>query len=296
MAASVSLIIVTMNSARFVDKALRSIQQLNYPPEALTVVVVDNNSHDGTPELITRDFSDVKLIRSVTNTGFAGGNNIGMRAFPADYYALVNPDVVLNPDWLRVLVTMMEADQNIGVAGSKVFYADGERLQHAGAMFRDNALTYHIGDGERDTGQYDAVRDCDYVLGAALLIQAKVAVALNYLPEAYFPAYFEEAEFCWRTRQVGHRVVYVPQAIAFHDENHSRSGRMTLRYAWRYHTRRYLFAMRNFTTLEARQRFVAAEHAWRKVNARGVRVGLLLAFCKLANWRLLPQNLWILRA
>ncbi len=293
MTPTVSLIIVTMNSAGFVGKALDSIQKLNFPRECLTTVVVDNISHDGTPDLIARDYPDVKLIRSDKNTGFAGGNNIGMRAFPADYYALVNPDVVLDSGWLRALVGVMEADSSIGVAGSKVFYADGERLQHAGAMFRGNALTYHIGDGERDNGQYDALCDCDYVIGAALLIRASVAAELNYLPEAYFPAYYEEAEFCWRTRQAGHRVVYVPQAVALHDEKHSGSGRLTLKYIRRYHTRRYLFAMRNFTTPEDRRRFTEAERAWRRENARGIRIGVLLAFCKLSNWRYILKNLWI---
>jgi GT2 family glycosyltransferase len=291
-----ALILVTMNSVAFVGRALDSIRALDYPKDALTVVVVDNASHDGTPDLILREYPDVKLIRSTTNTGFAGGNNIGMRAFPADYFALVNPDVVLQPGWLRALIEVLEADRTIGVAGSKVFYGDGQRLQHAGAMFRDNALTYHIGDGEADTGQYDTLRDCDYVIGAALVARGSVAEQLDYLPEAYYPAYFEEAEFCWRAGRAGYRVVYVPGAVAYHDEKHSGSGRMTLKYVRRYHTRRFLFAMRNFTTPETRHRFIDAERAWRKANARGVRIGALLLFCKLANWGVLARNLWILRA
>lgn len=293
---TVSLIVVTMNSAAFVGKALASIQHLDYPPEALTVVVVDNASRDGTADLVAREFPAVKLIRSPHNTGFAGGNNLGMRAFPADYYALVNPDVVLKADWLRVLVAAMEADPSIGITGSKVFYADGVRLQHAGAMFRDNALTYHIGDGERDTGQYDEQRECDYVLGAALVVRGTVATQLNYLPEAYFPAYFEEAEFCYRTRQAGYRVVYIPEAVAWHDEKHSGSGRLTLRYVRRYHTRRYLFALRNYTTRAARQKFLEAERRWRRESARGIRIAALLMLCKLANWRFLSRNLWLVRA
>lgn len=259
-------------------------------------MVVDNASSDGTAALVRRDFAWVNLIETGRNTGFAGGNNIGMKAYPAAYYALVNPDVVLDPGWLSALLTVMQADPSIAVAGSKVFYADGVRLQHAGAMFRDNALTYHLGDGETDHGQFDQLRDVDYVLGAAMLIRGSVAAQLDYLPEAYHPAYFEEAEFCYRARLAGYRVVYVPGAVARHDEAHSGSGKMTVRYMLRYHTRRYLFALRNFTSPAQREQFIIAERAWRRTNARGLRVNALLLVCKLANGRRLWGNGWLFRA
>ncbi len=293
---SVSLIFVTMNAAPFVAKALRSVQMQTYPADAIQTVIIDNASKDDTVRLIRRDFPWVTLISERVNSGFAAGNNIGMRSHPADYFALVNPDVVLDPNWLKNILDVMEADRTIGVAGSKVFYADGKLLQHAGGMFRDNALTYHLGDKEPDKGQYETLRDVDYVLGAALVTRGDLARQLGYLPEAYFPAYYEEAEFCTRVRKAGQRVVYVPGAVAYHDEKHSGSGKMTLKFLRLYHRHRYLYALRNLTSIEERQKFISAEHEWRRKYARGVRATTLLWYSKLMHWRLLLKDPWLLKA
>jgi GT2 family glycosyltransferase len=295
----VTLVIVTLNSAGFVGKALDSIAALDFPTDQLRTVVVDNNSQDHIAELIQTQYPHVTVIQTGRNTGFAGGNNIGMKAYPAEYFALVNPDVVLDQAWLRVLVDALDRDPSISVAGSKVFYGDGQRLQHAGAMFRDNLLTYHIGDGEPDRGQYDSPRTVDYVIGAAMVTRRTVAESLGYLPEAYHPAYFEEAEFCYRSARCGGKVMYIPNAIAYHDERHSRSGRLTLRYVLRYHRRRYLFALRNLTTTEQQDRFRQAEQAWIAQNSptflARFKLRLLLTYCKVIHGSPLWRTRWLIR-
>lgn len=293
---TINFIFVTMNAAPFVAKALRSIQAQTYPAERIHTIVVDNNSHDLTVSIIKKDFPWVELIAEKVNHGFAGGNNIGMHAHNADYFALINADAVLDPNWLTNIVNVMEAEPRIGVAGSKVFYSDGLILQHAGGMFRDNALTYHLGDHEHDNGQYNTMRDVDYVLGAAFMTRGQLARELGYLPEAYFPAYYEEAEYCTRVRKLGYRVVYVPTAVAYHDEKISGSGKMTLRFLRRYHRHRYLYALRNLTTAEERERFVKAERAWRRQYAYTLNARLLLWYSKMVHWRLILQDPWLLKA
>ncbi len=293
---TVNIIFVTMNAARFVPKALQSIRAQTYPADRIHTIVVDNHSHDETVAILKRDFPWVELIEEKSNHGFAGGNNIGMRAREADYFALINPDAVLDPNWLTNIIDVMENDATIGVAGSKVFYSDGLTLQHAGGMFRENALTYHLGDHEHDNGQYDTLRDVDYVLGAAFMTRGKLARQLNYLPEAYFPAYYEEAEYCTRVRKLGFRVVYVPTAVAWHDEKISGSGKMTFRFLRLYHRHRYLYALRNLTTPEERERFIQAERAWRNQYAYTLNARLLLWYSKLAHWRLILRDPWLLRA
>ena len=149
---TVTIVLITMNALKFVADALNFIQAQTYPTASITTVVVDHASIDRTPVLIAERFPWVRLITERTNHGFAGGNNIGMKRYPADYYALVNPDARLDPNWLTVLIDVLEADPTIGVAGSKIFYGDGKLLQHTGGMFRANALTYHLGDKEAETG------------------------------------------------------------------------------------------------------------------------------------------------
>ena|SRR5579859_3469436 len=293
-APTVTLVLVTMNSATFVGKALDSIRAQEYPADRVQVVVVDHDSHDGTQALIAQKYPWVKLVAEKVNHGFAGGNNVGMKRFPADYYALVNPDATIAPDWLQVLVNVMEADPTIGVAGSKIFYGDGKLLQHAGGMFRANALTFHLGDREPDSGQYDTMRDVDYVMGAAFVARGDLTRQLNYLPEDYFPAYFEEADFCTQVRRLGKRVVYVPKAVAWHDETHSGSGSFTAKFLRRYHKHRYLYALRNLTTHEEQVRFRDAERAWKRQYIKGFQARSLLLYSKLVNWRLLLRHPWLL--
>jgi len=292
---TVSIIIVTMNSAAFVGKALDSIKALTYAADRVRTVVVDHASKDNTVALIRDGYAWVSLIAETVNHGFAGGNNVGMKRYPADYFALVNPDVVLDPNWLTHIIDVMDADANIGVGGSKIFYDGGQLLQHAGAMFHDNVLTYHLGDHEPDNGQYDVQRDVDYVMGAAMVSRGALTRELGYLPEDYFPAYYEEADFCTQVRRAGYRVVYIPKAVAYHDEKHSGSGTMSVTFLRRYHKHRYLYALRNLTTAEERLKFITMERDWRGKYANDRNSRMLLLYSKLINWRWLIRRPWLFR-
>jgi GT2 family glycosyltransferase len=106
--------------------------------------------------------------------------------------------------------------------------------------------------------------------------------------------YYEEAEFCVRVRRARYRVVYVPGAIANHDERQSLSGNESLRYLWRYHRARYLYAVRNLASPEDRRRFTVEERRWLKQDIRDERYRLFLLACKLSLITRLARNLWLL--
>src|SRR5712691_6175226 len=182
---TITIILVTRNAEMFVGRALRSIQAQTYPAEQVRVIVVDNASTDRTATIVREQFPQVTLITENVNRGFAVGCNIGMQCFAADYFALVNPDVTLDLNWLTSMIEAMEADKTIGVAGSKIFRGDCVTLQHTGGIIADNALTSHRGANERDVGQYDMPADVDYVTGAALVTRGKLAAELGYLPSGY---------------------------------------------------------------------------------------------------------------
>jgi GT2 family glycosyltransferase len=291
---SVTVIIVSWNSAKIIGSALESIRALDYSADQLQTVVVDNNSADDSVAFVRKHFPTVKVFAELDNLGFARGNNVGMRNAPSDYYAFVNPDVTLEPDWLRNIITLMDADPSIGIVGSKIFYGNRVLLQHTGGMLRDNLLTYHLGANELDIGQFEQQREIDYAMGAAFVARRSTAEALGYMSDAYF-MYYEETEFCYRTRKLGQRVVYLPSAVAYHNERFSLSGTPSWRYLWFYHRSRYLFALRNLTTPDERLRFLRAEREWLHIMGRSQRYRLLLQRSKLAHWRLLLTNQWLLR-
>src|SRR5258708_16066345 len=205
--ANVTFIVVTRNSASSLEHTLRSIQQQTWSDGYIQTVVVDNDSSDDTLA-IAQDFSWVKTLPQRANNGFAAGNNVAIHHAPADYYMLVNPDVILHQNWLLKMMEALEADLTVGIAGSKIFYSNRLLLQHAGAIVSDNGLTSHRGARELDIGQYDTLTDVQYVTGAALATRDIVARRLNFLPEAYF-LYFEEVEYCLNARKAGWRVAYV---------------------------------------------------------------------------------------
>ncbi len=287
---TLTLIYVTYNSAATIRAALDSALALHLPPNLSSrVVVVDNASQDGTPALIKAHYPQVRLLVNPKNVGFAAANNLAMQRFPSDYFGLVNADVRLAAGWAAALSAAFESDPQLGVAGSKIFFGESGILQHTGAGVRPNGLTYHFGAGERDAGQHDQPRAVEYVMGAAFMVRGNLAAALGYLHTGYF-MYFEETELCAQARRLGYAVRYVPNAVAYHDERHSLSGKPSLKYLWRYHRSRYRFAARN---LDPRT-FCAAERAWLRDSVRDVRYRALLSAARLSQVRLWLRHRWLL--
>ncbi|MFQ3535214.1 MAG: glycosyltransferase family 2 protein [Aggregatilineales bacterium] len=286
-----TVIYVTYNSGATIYSALHSALALQRLEGSvlLRIVVVDNASQDNTLSILTQHFPEVLIVSNKRNLGFAAANTLAMQQLPSDYFGLVNADVRLDRNWLLALWRAFEADERLAVAGSKIFFGESGVLQHAGAMVRPNGLTYHLGAGEYDSGQYDEMRDVDYVMGAALALRGSLAERLGYLHPGYF-MYFEETELCARARQMGYRVCYVPTAIAYHDERHSLSGKPSAKYLWRYHRSRYRFAARN---LDPRA-FCHAERAWLRDSVRDARYRLLLHAARLSQVGLWLRHRWLL--
>ncbi len=119
-AAFVTVVVLNYNAGRFMGPCLKSLLASDYPSDSLEIVVVDNASTDGSPDLIRREFSDVRVVDAGSNGGFAAGNNLAMRNAPGPYVALVNPDTEVGPGWLRPLVDAMENDPVAGAAQPKL--------------------------------------------------------------------------------------------------------------------------------------------------------------------------------
>jgi GT2 family glycosyltransferase len=174
----------------------------------------------------------------------------------------------------------MEADARVGVVGCKVYYPDTSVIQHAGGVILANARTEHVGYGEVDHGQHDVPRDVDYVTGAALAVRRAVLVRLGLLDEGYYPLYFEETDLCHRTRAMGYRVLYLPQAVAYHYERSAKGG-LTESFFVPYHRNRLRFVMKNYDRRQLAA-FVREELVWlMKRDYRPEIVGLRRAYVSL---------------
>ena len=224
---TVAVIIVTWNAEKFIEPCLAALLAQAYEP--LRVIVVDNGSTDGSAALVEPFAPTVRLIQNQQNLGFAGGNNVGIRqiiegtalrdASAVDIVILLNPDTVVQPGWLAAIVETFDRDPSIGIVGCKALYPDGETIQHAGGQIKPDGSSMHWGQGEKDVGQFDEFVDRDYVTGAAMAIQRRVLDRLGPLDAGYHPAFYEETDYCFRTRRAGFRVVYQPRAILLHHES-----------------------------------------------------------------------------
>ncbi len=209
------LVIVLYNSADWIEICLEAAAAQTLPPWQITVI--DNNSTDGGADIVARRFPQARLIRSEKNLGFAGAcNRAAQAARGADFVVLLNPDAILSFDALEKLAHAFSARPDIGVLGCKLLEPDVETIQHVGVRIADNALTVNEGQGEKDNGQFRGLRDATSVCGAVMAVRPEVWCELGGFDEGFWPAYFEETDFCLRARNAGWRVAVACDAVATH--------------------------------------------------------------------------------
>ncbi|MCB0207981.1 MAG: glycosyltransferase [Anaerolineae bacterium] len=283
----VTIIILVYNGQDYLPACLESIARLTYPN--FETIAVDNASTDGSVALIRQYYPHIQLIQNPRNLGFGGGNNVGLKAAQGDVMVLLNQDTVVDTRWLTELVNTIQNDPTIGIAGCKIYNADGQTLQHAGAYLLPNALSGHVGRDEPDHGQYDQLHDVEYVTGAALAVTRQVIDYCGLLDPGYYPAYYEEADLCFSARRMGFRVIYVPSATVVHHETVS-SGGISSAYLYRYHKNRLRFVIKNFNWPDLKQKFAKFELDWLRYHKPpGNNLPLLKAY--LYNLFTLPATL-----
>ena len=195
----------------------------------MDVVVVDNNSSDGTPEAMVVQFPQVHLIRNSENLGFSRAANQGMRAYPARYHVLLNPDSLVENNALERLRDFMEANPQAGLCTPRVLNQDGT-LQYQcrrGEARPWEVFSYFLGlsrlfpKDPRFTGYLlthldnDQVNEVKAISGSCMMIRRQVIEQIGYMDELYF-AYQEDADYCFSARKAGWRIYYIPDARVMH--------------------------------------------------------------------------------
>lgn len=253
----ISVVIVTYNSSQDIAACLAALQEVDYP--RLEVIVVDNASSDGTADLVAASFPAARLVRSRANLGFAGGNNRGFTLCRGEIVLVLNPDVRLYPAAPAAFAAAFAADATMGVAGAKLLYPDGKTIQHAGAVVDlPLATTHHRGDGEQDSGQYDQPAAAEFVTGAALALRRSVIADLGGFDSGFYPAYYEDADLCYRARAAGWQVMYTPQAVGLHRTASTIAPASEAYYGF-LHANRVRFALKHLSTRQLVSGFLPAE-------------------------------------
>lgn len=223
----ISIIIVSWNAQDLLRSCLNSIQT-SCGSLVLETIVVDNASSDGSPEMVAEKFPDVKLIRLERNSGFAGGNNIGIQHATGTWLALINSDVVVQQDCLQNLMKYLEEHPQVGLVGPKIFGTDG-RLQGncrrlptlwntiCRVLALDNVLhRWSIFSG-REMRHWNHENEASVeVLSGCFWMARKIAVEMvGPLDERFF-FYAEDVDWCKRFADAGWEIMFLPQATAIH--------------------------------------------------------------------------------
>jgi GT2 family glycosyltransferase len=182
-------------------------------------IVLDNHSTDGSMPTIRSAYPEIQIIELVDNLGYAGNNNIGIKAAldqQADWVFIVNEDTVLAPDCLTELVKVGESDPKIGIVGPMVYHYDEPNvIQSAGGIFGRYWESIHLAKNEPDNGQFCEPHPVEWITGCAILVRRAVIEQVGMIDEQFF-LYWEEAEWCLRAGKAGWRIMHVPQAKLWH--------------------------------------------------------------------------------
>ena len=212
------IIILNWNGKKDTLECLQSLRDLEYSNYEL--VVIDQNSTDGSREAIASQFPEVTLIRNDDNLGFATGNNIGIRHAidgDADYIALLNNDTTVEPKFLSALADAARAYPDFDIFGPKIVFDSDPNIIWAAGSRTDwrRGICVQRGYREVDRGQYDTNAEVNALTGCAMVISRKALKAVGLLDSRFF-AYYEEADWCARARKAGFRILYVPAAVVRH--------------------------------------------------------------------------------
>lgn len=252
----VAVIVVNYNTHALLHGCLTSIvaaQAELASSHRVTAIVVDNASHDGSPEMVRTEFPGVRLVAAERNLGFTGGNNLALSllGFPVDgapsgqprtpvpdFVLLLNADAKIQPGALSAMLACLDEMPGAGVCGPRLAYGDG-RFQHGAFRFPglfQIALDFfplaglpgaHRIHNSRLNGRYpmrlwegSTPFPVDFVLGAAMLVAGPAICQAGGLDDRFF-MYCEEMDWCLRLREAGWRTYAAPAARVTHYEGQS---------------------------------------------------------------------------
>lgn len=239
-----SVVIVSWNVADLLRRCLRSIvgdaapergTDLALPGTSWTydIWVVDNASTDGSPEMVRREFPFVHLIANSDNLGFSAANNQAIASSEGTYVLLLNCDAEVMGNAIEMMLSHMEQHPDVGMLGPMLRYPDGtvqpsrRRFPTLATAYLESTLLQRWFPRNRVLGRYyvadvpdDVIQEVDWIVGACMMTRRQVVEQVGSLDSGFF-MYSEELDWCYRIKQAGWKVVYLPAAEVVHHEGRS---------------------------------------------------------------------------
>ncbi len=211
---SVSIVIPNYNGERYLQKCLDSIMIQSMQPDE--IIIVDNDSHDNSMDIIRRYGDKIKTIIMDKNYGFSVAVNRGIKESKCDYVALLNNDTELQPQWLEKLVECISSDDKIFACCSKMLRYDNRNIiDDAGDFYTALGWEQKIGDGAHDDTDYLTSREVFSACAGAAIYRKSVFDIIGYFDENFF-AYMEDVDISYRAKVYGYKNYYCAEAKVYH--------------------------------------------------------------------------------
>lgn len=223
-----SICILSYNKIEYTKSCLTSLMQTRFPG-ATEIIVVDNNSVDGTREWLM-DFQDkcssdeicIVVVNNKKNYGATGGRTQACRIARGEYIITLDNDItVIDNDWVEKMIAFYETYPKIGILGPKlIFPQEPYLIQHAGLGVTKEGHVGYWGFGkDRRDERYSFVREVQGLASACWLLRRELFEKYGYFDDAFYPVNFEDIDFCYRIREQGYKCVYYPEVELYHADH-----------------------------------------------------------------------------
>lgn len=258
----ISVVIVNYNVRHFLEQCLHSVEK---SLESLKgeIFVVDNNSVDGSCQMVVQKFPKVHLIENKDNVGFAKANNQAIKLCKGRYILILNPDTFVQEDTLKKCVSFCDSHNNIGGLGVKMIDGKGDFLPESKrslptpeiAFYKIFGLSslfpkskkfgkYHLGHLDKDE-----INKVEILAGAFMMVRKSVLDEIGYLDEAFF-MYGEDIDLSYRILKAGYDNYYYPESTIIHYKGES-TKKGSINYVMVFYKAMIIFANKHFSAKKA---------------------------------------------
>jgi len=214
----VSIIILNYNAGELLINCVESIFKTNY--DNFEVIVVDNVSKDNSHKLCKQKFSQIQLIENDQNYGYCEGNNIGIRNAKGNFIVILNPDTIVEPDWLKELFLSYQKFGE-GLYQPKILSLDNKKiLQSTGNMLHLFGFGFARDKGVVDDLKQTKIEEIGYASGTCLFTSSNVFKKIGLLDSFLF-LYHDDLDLGWRAAQIGIKSYFVPSSVIYHAESYA---------------------------------------------------------------------------
>ena len=209
----VSVIILNYNAGKLLSECIESVLETDY--ENFEVIIVDNASKDNSVNVCKEKFNSVNIIENEKNLGYCEGNNVGIRNANGEYVVILNPDTIVEKNWLTELVKGYNTFGD-GIYQPRFLTTDNHKiLQGTGNMIQLFGFGFARNKGDVDEGQYNKPEQIGYASGTCLFTSKKILDRLDMFDSFLF-AYHDDLDLCWRAALEKIKSYYIPSSIVYH--------------------------------------------------------------------------------